>query len=97
METQALLDALRVLAEECDLRVEELPAQAALEGISPTASGLCRVRGRSWVLLAPTDPQERRIEVLAAALRELATESLRGRYLPPAVRECVFPGGSEGA
>ena len=97
MEAQVLLDALLLLAEEFDLRVEELPAQAALEGFSPTASGLCRVRGRSWVLLAPTDPQDRRIEVLAAALRELATESLRDRYLPPAVRECVFPGGNEDA
>lgn len=95
MDGQALLDALLELALECELRVQELPAQAPLEGISPAASGLCRVRGRSWVLLSPAEPLERRIEILGTALRELAAETLRDRYLPPAVRERVFLGGSE--
>ena len=92
MDAQALLDALLVLASELDVRVEELPGQAPLEGFSPTGSGLCRVRGRSWVLLSPAEPLERRIEVRCEALRELGAEALRDRYLPPAVRERVFPG-----
>ena len=90
MEAQSLLDALLELALECEVRVEELPRQAPLEGLSPAGSGLCRVRGADWVLLSPAEPVERRIEVLGAALRELAADALRDRYLPPAVRECVF-------
>lgn len=95
MDSQALLDSLLELASDCGVRVEELPPRAPMEGLSPADSGLCRVRGRSWVMLSPTDPLERRVEVLAAALRELAAEALEGRYLPPAVRECVFLGGNK--
>ena len=97
MEDRALLDALLALAEECDLRVEDLPSRSALEGFSPAGSGLCRVRGRSWVLLSPAEPLERRIEILAAALRETAADTLRERYLPPAVRARVFLAGTEEA
>jgi hypothetical protein len=95
VDAQALLDALLVLASELGVRVEELPGQAPLEGLSPTGSGLCRVSGRNWVLLSPAEPLERRIEVLCEALRELAADALCERYLPPAVRERVFPGVSE--
>ena len=90
MESNQLFDALCELAESCDM---------AVRGIGPggetaTSSGVCRVRGRVWVLLADTDPLEARIDVLAAALRTHAADELEGRYLPPALRARLESGGS---
>jgi len=87
MEDAALLAALVELAEELGLAVRRLPADAAFEGVGPSGSGLCTLRGRPMVWLAPLDPPERQVEVLARALREHAGESLEMRFLPPAIRE----------
>ena len=85
MELSELLERLAELAREAGLEVRELRAGA--EGDSSPASGVCRVRGETWVLLAASDGLERRVEVLAQALKTHAGHILEGRYLPPALRE----------
>ncbi len=93
MESAALLEELVALADAVGLRVERLSSRAPGEDLSPAVSGRCRLRGETWVLLAPADPIERRIEALAAALRDLAAPELESRYLPPALRAVLFPEG----
>jgi hypothetical protein len=93
VEAPALLEALVALADDVGLRVDRLPARAPDGGVSATVSGRCRLRGETWVLLADGDPLERRVEVLASALRDLAGEALERRYLAPALRESIFPEG----
>lgn len=82
MSPQDLLEALVALARELGLEVRRVPPGGEAE----TASGVCRLRERIWVLLSPSDPPARRAEVLAAALRDHAGDALESRYLPPAVR-----------
>jgi hypothetical protein len=89
MEAEALLGALVELAESVGLAVQRVGRQPVFEGLSPSCSGTCRVRGEVRVLLADSDPLEVRIEVLARALRELAGPALEERFLPPAVRVCL--------
>ena len=85
MELSELLERLAELAREAGLEVRELRAGA--EGDPSPASGVCRVRGETWVVLAASDGLERRVEVLAQALKTHAGQILEGRYLPPAVRD----------
>lgn len=85
MELSELLARLSDLAREVGLEVREL--RTGSEGDSSPASGVCRVRGETWVLLVASDGLERRVEVLAQALKTHAGQALEGRYLPPAVRE----------
>jgi hypothetical protein len=84
MELSELLERLEQLAAELGLEVRD--ARGGAEGEGPLASGVCRVRGETWVVLASGDDLERRIEVLAGALESHAGDRLEGRYLPPAVR-----------
>ena len=84
MELSELLARLTALAGELGLEVREVRAGA--QGDPPVASGVCRVRGETWVLLATADGLEQRVEVLAHALKSHAGAQLEGRYLPPAVR-----------
>jgi hypothetical protein len=93
MELSDLLGRLRALAQDVGLEVREL--HAAAPGELPPGSGVCRVRGRTWVLLAASDGLEQRIEVLAQALRTHAGPALEGRYLPPAVRERLAKGRAD--
>lgn len=83
MTPEALLEALGDLARELDLEVRR-----GATGETAT-SGVCRLRGRVWVVLSANDPPERRIAVLAAALREHAGAACDARYLPPAVRAAL--------
>ena len=53
---------------------------------APQTSAVCRLRGRTLVVLAAADPPQRRAQVLAAALRESAAEACEARYLAPALR-----------
>ena len=89
METPELLEALIALAESFGLAVQRVGRQPAFDGLSPSSSGTCRLRGEVRVLLADSDPPEVRIEVLARALREAAGPALEERFLPPAVRACL--------
>lgn len=88
MEPAALLEALLELAREAGLVVQRVGRQPAFD-LPPVASGVCRLRGEMRVLLADADPLAERIRVLARALCECAAADLEGRYLPPAVRECL--------
>jgi hypothetical protein len=56
------------------------------EGQPAPASGVCRVRGETWVLLVAAGRPEERVEALAQALNTHAAPFLESRYLPPAVR-----------
>lgn len=80
------MEALLDLAREVDLPVRLV---APLEG--DTASALCRVHGRTWVVLSRSDPVSVQIDVLASGLRACAGDALADRYLPPAVRDCIEP------
>jgi hypothetical protein len=85
MELAPIYEQLVLLAREAGLAVREL--RAGGEGEPVTTSGVCRLRGETWVLLAPGDSLEQRIDLLARALESHAGPALEGRYLPPAVRE----------
>lgn len=94
MELSELLTRLMDLSRELGLAVREVRAGA--EGDPPVASGVCRVRGETWVVLAASDDLEQRIEVLAGALKSHAGAVLEGRYLPPAVRARLSKGSRPG-
>jgi hypothetical protein len=94
MELSELLERLADLARDVGLEVREVRAGAGDE--PPPASGVCRVRGETWVVLAAADALERRVEILAQALRSHAGARLEGRYLPPAVRERLSKAGEPG-
>ena len=89
MEAGALLDELVALAQEAGIRVRQLPRSGARpgEGEPAARSGLVRMRGEPWLILAPEESLEDRIDAAASALRHEAQEWLEGRYLAPAVRE----------
>jgi hypothetical protein len=94
VEGQALLDFLVELAQEAGVQVRVIPSTTG-EGDPAPRSGLCRIRGAPWLLLAPGEPLEDQIEAAVAAVRAHALEALEGRYLPPAVRErLASPRGS---
>jgi hypothetical protein len=90
VEGQALLDYLVELAREAGIQVRTIPHSGAVTDLPPR-SGACLIRGAPWLLLAPGEPLEDRIEAAAAALRTHAPGVLEGRYLPPAVRERLGP------
>lgn len=82
MERGELLERLCDLAREAGFAV-----RAA--GDREVASGTCRVRGELWIVLSPADPIEQRVRVVASALALHAGDFLEGRYLPPALRDCL--------
>ena len=99
MSPGELLAALTDLARELDLDVRRVGPGGEAPGHSLTG----RLRDRVVVLLSSEDPVERRVEVLAAALRTHRADACESRYLQPAVREALDPessrrrGGPSGA
>ncbi len=89
MEPAALLDALALLAAETGLVVQRVAGQPVFEGLPPSSSGVCTIRGEVRVVLSDSDPLSARIQVLARALRSRCGAELEGRFLPPAVRQCL--------
>lgn len=87
MSPDEMLDELVGLAGEAGLDVRVLTGRGDVDAGIPTRSGVCRVRGDLWVVLAAADSLEDRIAVVCGALREHAASFLEDRYLPPAVRE----------
>jgi hypothetical protein len=85
MHPTELLDLLVDLALAAGLEVREI--RGGWEGDLRSSSGSCRVKGKIWVLLAPTDSLDERIDALGSALAAHARDFLESRYLPPAVRE----------
>jgi hypothetical protein len=88
-----LRDALAELAREVGMDVRVTSGSREVEPGIPIQSGVCRVRGVWWVVLAGDDPVDAHVELLAGALRDHAADRLESRYLPPAVRE-VLEGGA---
>jgi hypothetical protein len=89
VEPAQLLAALLELARDAGLRVRGLGTGPTGDAAPPASSGVCRVRGELWVMLADADPVARRVEVLAGALCDYAPDLVERHYLPPAVRECL--------
>jgi len=87
MDSAEVLEFLIDLARDTGLEVRRVPARQASDSEPPARSGVCRVRGRLFVLLAAADSVEDRIAALAGGLRALDPSVLEGRWLPPAVRE----------
>jgi hypothetical protein len=92
VEPDDLLSALVDLAREAELVVRLVPQRAARDGEPLATSGLCRVRGEDWVMLASADPVEQRVAALAHGLRTCRAAFLDQRYLAPALRECLLDG-----
>jgi hypothetical protein len=86
VEGHALLDFLVELAQGAGIKVRVIPRSGAEFDLAPR-SGICRIRGAPWLLLAAGESLEDRIEAAATAVRVHAPQALEGRYLPPAVRE----------
>jgi len=84
---EGLLAELIDLASDAGLRVRSIGRSAGAEGETGAASGVCVLRGETWVMLASAEPVEARIDVVAAALRENCGDFLEARFLSPALRE----------
>jgi hypothetical protein len=96
VEGPALLDYLVELAQEAGIQVRVIPGSGAVVDLPPR-SGICRIRGAPWLLLASDEPLEDRIEAAATAVRTHAPGALEGRFLPPAVRDRLSsPRGKQG-
>jgi hypothetical protein len=78
MTTDQLLEKLTDAAERCGMKVRT--EKGNFEG------GRCRMGGEEVVMLNERDLPERRLAVLARALRP---EKIEAVYLPPAVRKVV--------
>jgi hypothetical protein len=87
-----VLDALVGLCREAGFEVRRLRAGPDAAGEPVARSGVCRVRGALWLVLADADGVEDRIAAAAAALRAHAADLVEGRYLPPAVRQRLARG-----
>ena len=91
MTPEGLLTDLIDLATAAGLRVRSIPptspARTSSDTEPPAVSGVCILRGETWVMLAAAEPVEAQIDVISAALRENCGEFLEERYLSPAIRE----------
>jgi len=92
MHPSDLLEQLLDIARAAGLEVRQTRAGLTGEGDLPPHSGVCRLRGRVFVVLVVSDGIEERIDVLAAALATHARDHLESRYLPPAIRDRLPPG-----
>lgn len=91
-----LLHRLLELAAELGFEVRELRSAPGAPTDLPALPGVCRLRGRVYLVLDPADPVEERIALAARALRDFAGDRLAARYLPPAVREALEAAGGRG-
>ena len=90
MQPADLMEALVALADAAGLEVRTAGSSSRGDPELPTASGVCRLRGTTWVVLSQGDSVDVQLDVLADALRVHASELLEERYLPPAVRQRLF-------
>lgn len=91
MSPAEVLDALAELCREAGLEVRRVRGVPDAVGEPATHSGVCRVRGATWLVLCDSDGIEDRIAAAAAALRLHAPDLVEERYLPPAVRQRLDP------
>lgn len=93
MQDSEILELLLELARDAGLVVRIGSGHAGGPDETPLASGVCRVRDEIWVVLSVHEPVVGQIEVLADALKKHAGTLLEERFLPPAVRAWLDPGG----
>jgi len=86
VDEKDILEMLLELAREAGMRVEVAGRDAQGADSLPLSSGVCRVRGELWVVLASHDAVGVQIGTLGDALRTHAFELIEARHLPPAVR-----------
>lgn len=89
MTPEALLEALLELANEIGLEVRAIGSAPAPGSETPPSSGVCRVRGKLWVVLSTADPLAQQIEAIGRGVLAQAGPELEDRFLPPALRECL--------
>ncbi len=89
MNPEELHRELVELARSAGFEVRRASGFGGADRDLPIASGVCRVRGTVWVVLAATDSLAERSEVLADALKTHASELLESHYLPPALRQML--------
>jgi hypothetical protein len=89
VKDEDILEVLLELAAEAGMRVKVAGREARGAEAMPLASGVCRVRGELWVVLASSEPVSAQIRTLGAALRAHAAPLLEARHLPPAVRAAL--------
>jgi len=95
MTPEGLLTELIDLAAAAGLRVRSIRTGGRSDTEPPATSGVCILRGETWVMLSPAEPVEAQIDVMAAALRENCPNFLEERFLSPAVRSRITPGESK--
>ena len=88
MLDREILDTLVALAREAGWIVRTAPPDSSPELLAPR-SGICRVRGSSWIVLQDGDSCAERIRVVAEALRRKDGGVLEQHFLPPVVRALV--------
>jgi hypothetical protein len=93
MQDSEILEVLLELARDAGLVVRIGSGSSGVGDETPLASGVCRVRDEVWVVLSISEPAVGQIQVLAGALKKYAGTLLEERFLPPAVRAWVDPGG----
>ena len=93
MDETELLEVLFELARNAGFRIR--PAGRLGPDDPPLSSGVCRLRGELYIVLAASESLPMQIETLAAALREHANPLLEDQHLPPAVRALLDPAGNE--
>ena len=86
MQPAEVMEALLEIAASAEIEVRSARPGAPADGDWITESGVCRLRGKLFVVLSPSDSVEEQLDGLARALRDHAPRVLEGRYLPPAVR-----------
>jgi len=91
------LEALLALADAVGLEVRVLRGANPPDSDFASTSACCRVKGKVWVVLSPSDPTDLHIEILAAALKSEAAAALEERYLPPAIRRLLEGDDEENA
>ncbi len=90
MSPEALHEELMELARTAGFEVRRASGSAAVDSELPIASGICRLRGVVWVVLASGESLDERNTVLASALRTHAAQMLESRYLAPALRARIY-------
>ena len=81
MDEAQLLDYLMDIAEELEIPVRRVPAEAGSSGAVVT------LKGRTLVFLDASSPERDQVAVLASALA--GRSELGERFLPPEVREVI--------
>lgn len=93
MDEADILEALFELARDEGFEIRAAGRLAPDD--PPLLSGVCRLRGKLYIVLSANESVPMQIEAMASALRENAGESLHNRHLPPAIRALIDPPGSK--